>query len=270
LSRQGTHVIDCASQPDHGWYIVLPRPLLIDAGWRIALLGGILAALALALVLAAGLDWRVVAGALVAYTAIAALIVTGIDHHLPHRRFGLANTLTLSRAAYVALLVGIIADGSSLSQTGRWLLVGTGFAALLLDGADGWAARRAGLVSRFGARFDMEVDAFFVLVLAALVWRAGQAGGWVLTCGLMRYIFVVSGQMWPVLAGPLAPCFRRKAICGVEIAVLVAALAPPIGPGIGGLLCLGGLMMLAYSFAADAVQLLAAPRQQRRAQGMTT
>jgi phosphatidylglycerophosphate synthase len=249
---------------------VSPHPLLIDAGRRLAQLGGVLAGIVLVLVLETGLSWHAVAGSLMVYAVIATLVMMGIGQHAPHHQFGLANTLTLCRAAYGALLAGIIADGASLSEAGRWLLVGTGLAALLLDGADGWAARRSGLASRFGARFDMEVDAFFVLVLAALVWRAGQAGGWVLTCGLMRYIFVLAGRAWPVLAKPLAPSFRRKAICVAEIAVLLVAMAPPVGPGIGGLLCLGGLIVLAYSFAADAVELLAAPRQERRAAGMTT
>jgi len=191
----------------------------------------------------------------------------GIGQHAPHRRFGPANTLTLVRATYVALLTGIIIDEASLSDTGRWLLVGTGAAALLLDGVDGWAARRTGLASRFGARFDMEVDAFLVLVLAALVWRAGQAGVWVLTCGLLRYIFVLAGRAWPVLATPLAPSFRRKAICVAEIIVLLVALAPPVRPVMAELLCLSGLIVLGYSFAADTVQLLTTPR---RAAGMST
>ena len=242
---------------------------MIDAEWRLALLGGALTAVTLALVTMAGLGWRMIGGALLAYAGMSALIIMGIGHHAPHRQFGLANTLTLCRAAYMALLVGIIADGAALSEAGRWLLVAAGVAALLLDGVDGWAARRTGLASRFGARFDMEVDALSVLVLAALVWRAGQAGGWVLTCGLMRYIFVLAGRAWPALAAPLAPSLRRKTICVAEIAVLLVALAPPIGPGMGALLCLGGLIVLAYSFLADAVQLLAAPRQERRASGMT-
>jgi phosphatidylglycerophosphate synthase len=242
------------------------RRLLIDAEWKIALIGVGLAAVVLGL----GPDWRMITGAFVAYGAVAALVVKGIGQHAPHPRFGPANTLTLFRAAYVALLAGIIVEEASLSETGRWLLVGSGFAGLLLDGADGWAARRSGLTSRFGARFDMEVDAFFVLVLAALVWRVGQAGGWVLTCGLMRYIFILAGWVWPVLATPLAPSFRRKAICVAEIVVLLVVMAPPVGPGMGALLCFGGLIVLAYSFVADTIQLLAGPRQQPRVAGMTT
>jgi phosphatidylglycerophosphate synthase len=224
----------------------------------------------LALALHVGLDWRIVVGALLAYTAIAVLVIMGIGHHVPHHRFGPANSLTLFRASYVALLVGMMAEATSLSGTERWLFVGTGIAALLLDGADGWVARRSGFASPFGARFDMEVDSLLVLALAALVWRAGQAGGWVLTCGLLRYTFVVAGWVWPLLAAPLPPSFRRKAICVAEIIVLLIALAPPVGPGLGGALCLGGLIVLVYSFAADTIQLLATSRREHRAAGMTT
>ena len=44
-----------------------------------------------------------------------------------------------------------------------------------LDGVDGWLARRRGMSSAFGARFDMEIDALLVQVLAILVWRYGKA-----------------------------------------------------------------------------------------------
>ena len=41
--------------------------------------------------------------------------------------------------------------------------------ALALDGVDGWVARRTRTVSALGARFDMEVDAFLVLMLSVHV-----------------------------------------------------------------------------------------------------
>ena len=42
---------------------------------------------------------------------------------------------------------------------------------VLLDGVDGRLARKYGASSRFGARFDMEVDAVLICVLALLAWR---------------------------------------------------------------------------------------------------
>ncbi|MGO8920427.1 MAG: CDP-alcohol phosphatidyltransferase family protein [Stellaceae bacterium] len=235
--------------------------MLIDAGWRLALLGAGVALCGLALMPLAGLGWRAPAAALVVYGAVAALVLGGLPQHTPHRRFGPANLVTLTRAAVVAVMLGVLAEGVVPSPSGRWLLALAGSAALLLDGVDGWTARKTGLASRFGARFDMEVDALFMLVLAALVWRAGQAGGWVLTAGLLRYIFLGAGRLFPVLAVPLPPSFRRKAICVVGIAVLLAALPPLLAPGPAGLLCLAGLGLLCYSFGADAVRLLAEGRR---------
>ena len=244
------------------------RPLLFDASWRVAALGGGVAAAALLLMPLAGLGWRLPAGALAGYGVIATLTLTSLAGHAPHCRFGPANAVTLVRAAVMAVLLGILTEGAALAPLGRWCLAGGGAAALLLDGIDGWAARRTGLASRFGARFDMEVDALSVLLLSLLVWRAGQAGAWVLAVGLMRYMFVLAGWLWPELAAPLPPSFRRKAICVVEIVLLLAALAPFLGPGAASCLCLAGLGLLSYSFAADIVALVTVG--QRRAPEVTT
>ncbi len=236
-----------------------PRPLLIDAGWRLASLGGAVAAAALLLVPAAGLGWRGVAAALAVYAAIAALVLWALPQHAPHRRFGAANALTLARAGYVALLLGAVVEGVALADGLRWALVLSGLLVLLLDGADGWAARRTGLASPFGARFDMEVDALFVLALAMLVAHAGATGGWVIIAGLLRYLFVFAGFLWPVLALPLPASYRRKAVCVVLILALLAALAPPAAPA-ASWLCLGAVLLLVYSFAVDTVQLLGTRR----------
>ncbi|HEX7969984.1 MAG TPA: CDP-alcohol phosphatidyltransferase family protein [Stellaceae bacterium] len=213
--------------------------------------------IALALVPLAGLGWHGFAAVLLAYAGIAAVILAGLGHHAPHQRFGPANRVTLVRAAFAALLVGVLAAGVRLGEAGRWGLVAAGTVALLLDGIDGWAARRSGLASPFGARFDMESDALFVLALSALVYRAGQADAWVLTAGLMRYIFVAAGRLWPPLAAPLPPSQRRKAVCVILIVALLAALAPPVGPMAARWLCFGGLVLLTYSFGADCLRLAA-------------
>jgi phosphatidylglycerophosphate synthase len=247
-----------------------PRPLLVDTGWRLAFLGAALAIAALLLTRVTGLGWRAVTGTLAAYGAITLLVLMGLSQHAPHPRFGPANALTLTRAAYVALLLGVTAESVVIAPAGRWLLVAAGMIALVLDGLDGHWARKSGLASSFGARFDMEVDALFVLALSALVWRAGQAGIWVLASGFMRYCFVIASWVWPALAAPLPPSFRRKTICVLQLVALLLALAPPVGSGAATLLCLAGLLLLGYSFALDCLSLLVSPRQRQGAEGMTT
>ncbi len=247
---------------------MLARPLLVNTGMQLVLLGGGLVAAAFLLAPLLHLGWRSLAIALALYAVIAALILGGLAHHAPHRRFGVANGVTLTRAAYTVLLLGmlgggVLGGGLQLAEEVRWIVVVAGFVALVLDGVDGWAARRTGLASAFGARFDMEVDALFVLTLAALVYRVGQADAWVLLSGIMRYIFVAAGWLWPALAAPLPPSRWRKTVCVIQVIALLVALAPPVGSDAAGLVCLFGLVLLSYSFGTDCRWLVAAARRPR-------
>ena len=109
------------------------------------------------------------------------------------------------------------------------------------------------------ARFDMEVDAFLILVLAALAWRFGKAGAWVLASGLMRYAFVAAAWLWPWLNAPLPPSRRRQAVCVWQIALLIGTIAPIIRPPLSVIVAAAALAALSWSFAVD-IRLLAASR----------
>jgi phosphatidylglycerophosphate synthase len=169
--------------------------------------------------------------------------------------------VTAARAVYAAALLcyALAASwtGASPNVALRWFWVVGALGALALDGVDGKLARHLGQETAFGARFDMETDAATVVGLGLLVWLCGQAGPWVLAGGLLRYIFVVGGWLWPALAAPLPPKKRRQAICVVQITVLIFAVAPPISPMVAGPLCLAALALLSYSFAVDVAWLAA-------------
>jgi phosphatidylglycerophosphate synthase len=168
-------------------------------------------------------------------------------------RFGPANQITLVRAVLVAGLASLA--GQPATPAVAWSIVFFAIAAALLDGVDGWVARRTGTVSAFGARFDMDTDAALILVLTILVWRHGKAGPWVLLSGLLRYVFVAAGWLWPWLKGPLASTLRGKAICAVQIAALLVAMAPTIEPPASSLVAVVGLLALCYSFLVDTLRL---------------
>lgn len=233
------------------------------AGMHLLAVAACLMAASMLLRLVVAIGWGGVAMAFSCYGLIATFVVLDLARHAPHQRFGVANSVTLTRAAVTALLWGVVGEtvlgGGDLTSGLRWLLAIAAAAALLLDGVDGWLARRSGMASDFGADFDLEVDTLFVLALSLLVYGTG-VGIWVLASGLMRYGFVIAGWLSPTFAAPLLPLRRRKVICAVQGAVLVATLAPILPVEAASALCLVGLALLTYSFAADVLWLSKAKR----------
>ncbi|MBV8507008.1 MAG: CDP-alcohol phosphatidyltransferase family protein [Alphaproteobacteria bacterium] len=184
----------------------------------------------------------------------------GLAAHHPYPRLGTANRITLLRAAIACLIAARAIEPAPLGAPERWLLAAIAVAALMLDGADGWAARRQGLASAFGARFDMEVDAFAILVLAITVAKAQAVPYWVLAIGAMRYFYLAAALIFPLLRRPLPPRpiadRRRKTIAVVQSVGLTIALLPATLAGWAAAVCATALGLLAYSFAADIVILL--------------
>ena len=245
-----------------------PRPLIFSAGLQLTLSGCVLFAAMLPLQWMAAFGWRGFGAALTCFAVVATLVLLSLGHHTPHRSFGVANAVTLIRATAATLMVGVVSEmllGGSLVVDAAlsWILVVTATAALLLDGVDGWAARQTGMVSDFGARFDMEADALFLLTMSLLAHATGKVGIWVLASGLMRYVFVLSGWLWPPLAAQLLPLWRRKAIYAVQVSALIAALAPVVPAEVAHAICLVGLVLLSYSFGTDCIWLARQPRNGR-------
>lgn len=191
--------------------------------------------------------------AAIVFGAIMRLALTHRPRHHPFASFGAANFVTTVRAALVSVAAGVIGEPGSTSVA--WIAASAGFAATLLDGVDGWLARRSQMASAFGARFDMEVDALLIQVLAILAWQLGKAGPWVLASGLLRYAFVAGGWLWPWLARPLPPSLRGRTICVVQIVVLLFVILPPVAPSIAAPIAAAALSMLVYSFLVDTLRL---------------
>lgn len=181
------------------------------------------------------------------YPAIAVLFGALMHVSYPHRILGWCNIVTLMRLVLVAALVTPLVA----SQPEGWLIFGLASLALSLDGLDGWLARRERLVSAFGARFDVEVDSLLALVLALHAFQAGKAGALVLLLGLIRYAFVLAGFLLPWLRGTLPPRFSRKAVCVLQLAVLIGLQLPFMAPPVSGLLVLVAAGALVWSFGHD-------------------
>jgi phosphatidylglycerophosphate synthase len=191
-----------------------------------------------------------------ALAATAALVLEGLAFHHPHPRFGLGNAITLVRAGGTAVMAALAFEPELLAGRAGWAGFAGAAALLALDGLDGWAARRQAMASAFGARFDMEVDAGLILALAAIALGLGKAGPWVLGLGLVRYGFVLAGWLVPALARALPPSGRRRAVCGLQVAVLGLLLAPPVAPPLSALLAAAAFAALVASFAVDVAWLV--------------
>jgi phosphatidylglycerophosphate synthase len=187
--------------------------------------------------------------ALVAYGAIMIVALSNVRAFHPFPSFGPANATTALRAMLTAIVWAGI--GEAHTPTIAIGIVAAAAAATLLDGIDGWLARRTNMVSAFGARFDMEVDALLILALSILAWRYEKAGAWVLASGLLRYAFVAAGWVWPWMTRPLTPTLRGRAICVIQIGVLLVVMLPSVVPPASTAIAAAGVAVLAYSFAVD-------------------
>ena len=222
----------------------------------------VLAAAAFGLSWFGGVSALSVAQAIAVYGLMALFLSPLLRQHLPLRRFGGANRVTLARGVLVACLAGVIGHLHA-AQHIVWLLVAIASLALLLDGLDGWLARHRGMVSRFGARFDQELDACLILVLSALAVELGKAGPWILAAGLLRYLFLLAGVLWPVLAAPLPPSWRRQLFCVAQVVGLIVCLLPVVATPISDAIAALALAGLVLSFSLDCLWLINRNGKQR-------
>lgn len=224
------------------------RPPLNRFLWVAALYGVLLTVVAI-------YAFRTATPALVVFAGIVTIAGHGLAHSYPHTNLGLCNAVTLARAALVAFLAGAV-----VSQTApAWAVFGVAVVAFALDGVDGWLARRAGLVSDFGARFDMETDAGLGAVMSLWLWTSGISGPEILVLGFMRYAFVIASMFWPVLQNPLPHSLRRKAICVVQIGALVLLAYPLTPPALAAPVAVTAALLLSWSFLTDILWLARRP-----------
>lgn len=196
-------------------------------------------------------------------TGIAYLLVSNVllarglrRSRMPH--FGWANTVTAARSSLVGVVTALVAT-SFTDPIPVPLLVGLAIPALALDAVDGWVARRTHSVSELGARFDMEVDAYLLLVLGAYV--AQDLGWWVILIGALRYLFIAAGWVMPWMQATLPPRHWRKVVtasAGIALLVAASGLFPD---WVSSAVTLSALALLLESFGRDVLWLVRAQRR---------
>lgn len=189
---------------------------------------------------------------LAVFCAGALLVLRTLPSHHPFPAMGPANQVTLARGALVALLAGLIGEHASFVAPVAATLA---LAVILMDGIDGWLARRTRMASPFGARFDMETDAVLVAVLAVLAWQSGKVAAWVLLSGAMRYLFALAARAIPLLRRPVPSSMRGKSIAVIQMLALIVAIAPFSSPQAASAIAALALGLLITSFLRDVVWL---------------
>ncbi len=159
---------------------------------------------------------------------------------------GPADRVTLLRAVLVAGVTALVITSFSGHSSVPVLVTGAAVA-LVLDAVDGRVARRTGTASTLGARFDMEIDAYLILVLSADVARS--FGPWVLAIGAARYLLIGAQWIYPWLRASAPPRYWCKVVAAFQGIALTAAITRP-GPLTAAAVALG-LAVLVESFARE-------------------
>lgn len=165
----------------------------------------------------------------------------------PHDRLGFCNYVTLARL----VLVGVLAVALLERKAPGLAILTLAVLSLALDGVDGALARWEGRASSFGARFDVEVDALFALLLAVYAAYVGLAAPYVVLLGLPYYLFRAAAWVAPWLSAPLPERLSRKAVCVAQIATLILLLVPGVPGGLVNGLVIGVIVALGWSFGRD-------------------
>ncbi len=196
-----------------------------------------LGALTACLALAAGLGLPGLLGALFVEAVEGALLWRNLAQNRDSsgkafRSLGAANLLTLLRGGLIATLAGELLAPGARALDG-WLPAVLYTASLLFDYADGWAARAGGHLSRLGEILENDFDGLGVLAASALLAVSGKVPFWIVSAGLLRYLFLAG--IW--LRGrrgkesrPLEHSSSGKVIAGLMMGYLSAALWPIVAP----------------------------------------
>jgi phosphatidylglycerophosphate synthase len=134
---------------------------------------------------------------------------------------GWANRLTAVRLGLLLAALTLVHELASAVMLALFA------ANVAIDAVDGYVARRKRQATAFGAVFDREVDAVFVLAVYLYLFVASSLPVWVLIPGSLPYVFRLA-----VAARRDRPAPERRerlavALAGANFVTLLAAVASP-------------------------------------------
>jgi phosphatidylglycerophosphate synthase len=197
-------------------------------------------------------DARIVAVVGAFFLGLLGWIYTG--RHAPSGRFGGANAITALRAV---LIVALCAS-AHIGPVAAVLVM----AFVVLDALDGWFARRPpATASEFGARFDMETDALFVLAFGLKLVLVGRLGAWMIVPGVLRYAYAAGIALAPRLGE--APRSKLARFIAGTMMTSLAVSAWPVEPIFAPLATVASALVV-FSFARSLTQSISLAAQQNQ------
>lgn len=139
----------------------------------------------------------------------------------PGGRFGAANGITTVRLAACLFMLG-----SYTSLPPLYLTLGA-LAVLLMDGLDGYLARKQQTTGLYGATYDVEVDALYTAMLALLLVALKDVGAWVVLVGAWRYVYQLVTSYVPPRRHPASSTVFGRWCYGLSVVGMAVSLTLP-------------------------------------------
>ena len=126
---------------------------------------------------------------------------------------------------------------------------------LLLDGLDGFIARRYNDTSKFGELFDQESDNFLMFVLSISLYINKDIGLYVFLIPAYRYIFITLMTKYSWLKNTLPDSILRKSVCVMTTLLMIISHEVYFNEFIFNFIINLALFIITFSFSKDIIWL---------------
>ena len=174
--------------------------------------------------------------------------------------FSLASKITYFRLS-ISIIILIAAINSNINSNifdifyaGKIIII-LSTVSLIMDGLDGFIARKYNLVSRFGEIIDQESDNFLMLVISISLYLNKDVGLYVFLIPLYRYTFLASMKKYDWLKRTLPSSQFRKIACVLTIVLMIMSQDVYFNYENTVFLVFLSLFIITFSFSKDIIWL---------------
>ena len=181
-----------------------------------------------------------------------------------HKKYYICDLTLASIITYIRIIISIIILSGIINSHNPYIynifytdgaIIYLGFLALILDGADGYIARKYNQETYIGELFDQEADNFLILIMVISLYMNKNINIFAIMIPLYRYIFLASMYKFTWLSNELPRSIRRKSICIISIFTLIIAQSVLFSNYISNNLSLFVLFIITFSFTIDIIWL---------------